>query len=649
VHKARELLVYLQQGCATETCPTEEPFVLTSMTAEVFVRYLSWAIFVLIFAVTTGQAIRRPSRAKVDPALLFGASVLVIFVNVAQEVDLLPRIPALTAVTSTALICLPYLLFRLIDDVVGVPIGLHRAVAAAIAASVAVVWIQPIGRPAWVDGLLLLLLVAVLAYVVVVGALAARRARGVTQRRLGAVMLGSAFLVVNFVSGNLPRWLPVAREDARALADLSGLAIAVSYYVGFAPPRWLRRTWQEPELRAFLQRAAQLPRLPQTTAIVEALEHGAAASLGAPLARIGLWNEDLQALRFAIPEGPLDVPLSSELPAAATFRTGQALFSTDTRYERLFARQQSPSQEARAVLAAPITAGERRLGVLTVSAARAPIFAEDDLALVQLLADQAAVILESRYLIDEATRVRAREEAARLKEDFLSAAAHDLKTPLTTIVAQAQLIDRRLARSPERPIDRASIQRIVSESERLRAMVRDLLDAARAEQGQLVGRREPMDVAAAVADVARRHDSATHPFTVSAEGPIVGIYDPVRITQLIENLAENAVKYSPDGGPIALDVWQDAASIHIRVADRGIGIPADDLPHLFDRFHRGANVDDRRFPGMGLGLYICHAIVSQHAGRITVESRPGTGTSFHITLPGPPLAIAAHQETESAA
>src|SRR5207248_3527151 len=103
------------------------------------------------------------------------------------------------------------------------------------------------------------------------------------------------------------------------------------------------------------------------------------------------------------------------------------------------------------------------LGVLTVYAARAPIFADEDLELVQLLADQAAVILESRALIDQAARVRAREEVARMKEDFLSAAAHDLKTPLTTLVAQAQMLERRAQRNPNAPADVVGIQKVVRE------------------------------------------------------------------------------------------------------------------------------------------------------------------------------------------
>ncbi|MEN9937682.1 MAG: hypothetical protein RLZZ387_4261 [Chloroflexota bacterium] len=606
---------------------------LTSLTADALVRYLSWGIFLLIGLVTSLQAIRRPTRASLDIAFFFTAAALVIAISVLHDTGLLSPSPALVAVVSTALLALPYLLFRLIDDVIGVSARLHRVVAAAVATGVLVVWLWPTGRPTWLDSLLLLGVVSVLGYVVAAGAAATRRARGVTRRRLAAVTLGSLFLVLNFVAGDLPRWLPLSPGDARFLADLLGLATGVSYYVGFAPPRLLRRIWQEPELRAFLERAAQLPRLEDTAAIVRALEQGVSASLGASGAYIGLWDAEVEALRFATNSGPFDVPATSELPAAVVFRAQQPRFFPDMRYDPGLTKLFRLDETARAVLAAPITAGDRRLGVLTAGAARAPIFAGDDLALAQLLADQAAVILESRRLIDEAAEVRAREEATRLKEDFLSAAAHDLKTPLTTIIAQAQLIDRRLERTPERPVDRASIQRIIRESERLRGMVRDLLDAARTEQGRLLGRREPTDLTAVARGIAARHRTPHHPCLVEVSDSIVGVYDPLRIEQLLENLVENAVKYSPQGGPITIRIWQDKAGAHLSVADRGIGIPPADLPHLFDRFHRGVNVDDRQFPGMGLGLYICHGIVEQHGGRIVAESRPGGGTIFHVTLP----------------
>jgi signal transduction histidine kinase len=293
---------------------------------------------------------------------------------------------------------------------------------------------------------------------------------------------------------------------------------------------------------------------------------------------------------------------------------------------------------ARALLAAPITAGHRRLGVLVAYAPRAPIFADEDLELVKLLADQAAVVLESRALIDEAASVQAREEVARLKEDFLSAAAHDLKTPLTVLVAQAQFLERRAARNPELPADSKGIQRIVQETQRLRELVLELLDASRAEQGMLVGQREEVDLAALARQVCERRQTERHPCVVEAEGQVVGYYDEVRITQLIENLVENAIKYSPDGGQVVVRAWPGPEGNCLSVTDAGIGIPAADIARLFERFHRGTNVNDRKFSGMGLGLFICRGIAEQHGGRIWATSDPGHGSTFHVLLPiNPPF------------
>ncbi|MGN6675878.1 MAG: sensor histidine kinase, partial [Thermomicrobiales bacterium] len=120
---------------------------------------------------------------------------------------------------------------------------------------------------------------------------------------------------------------------------------------------------------------------------------------------------------------------------------------------------------------------------------------------------------------------------------------------------------------------------------------------------------------------------------VDAPEPVVGRYDRMRVTQLLENLVENAIKYSPDGGEVRIRVWGDNDQATLTVRDPGIGIPAADLPHLFERFHRGTNVDDRQFAGMGLGLYICRSIVEEHGGEIHASSKPGQGSTFQVTLP----------------
>ena len=171
------------------------------------------------------------------------------------------------------------------------------------------------------------------------------------------------------------------------------------------------------------------------------------------------------------------------------------------------------------------------------------------------------------------------------------------------------------------------------EGRRLSALVLELLDASRLEQGKLVGEREPVDLVELARDVARRDSYEGRQITVVADAPVVGSYDPRRIGQVLENLVENAVKYSPEGSEVRIVIAHRNGEAFIDVTDRGIGIPAGDLPQIFDRFHRAANVDDRRFAGMGLGLFICKGIVEQHGGRVSVESREGAGSTFKVVLP----------------
>jgi two-component system sensor histidine kinase VicK len=174
---------------------------------------------------------------------------------------------------------------------------------------------------------------------------------------------------------------------------------------------------------------------------------------------------------------------------------------------------------------------------------------------------------------------------------------------------------------------------VVAEAGRLRALVLELLDAARVEQGSFVGARAPVDLVELARAAGDRHGDRRHPCAVEADGPVVADVDRPRVEQLLDNLLENAVKYSPDGGPVVVRVWTEDGAARLSVSDRGIGVPAADLPYLFDRFRRAANVDDRQFAGLGLGLYICRGIVEGHGGRIWAESPPGAGATVHVVLP----------------
>ncbi|CAN5118431.1 hypothetical protein BH18CHL2_BH18CHL2_08230 [soil metagenome] len=599
------------------------------MSAVDLVAFLTQAIYLGVFVMVVRTALQRPTKATLDIALFFAVIAFVITQRHVLNAVAIERSPLVTMLSGALFLTLPYLLLRLLGDFAHLHPPAKLVAEIGLGLSVLMFILFP-------ESPLVLLIVWTYFFSASISAGLAftresRASRGVTKRRLQAVAIGSIFLGLSSLMSGLQS--PLASQEQGLLGGLQqvlSLGAGIAFYLGFAPPRALWRAWQEPELRAFLSRAASLPRLPTTRAIIRELENGAAASIGAE-ARIGIADASLDVLRYHDRERgvEIDVAASRHLGGRA-FTEQRAFLSMDPAAEDPEHAAAYPERGAGAVMAAPITAGDRSIGVLVAYAKRPPLFAENDLELVRLLADQAALMLESRALIDEAARIRAHEEVTRLKEEFLSAAAHDLKTPLTTLVAQAQFLERKGLRDPSAPADHVGLGRIVREAKRLNVLVLELLDASRLEQGGLIGERQSMDLVEAAQEVCER--TAPERYELDAPVPVIGTFDRRRIAQVFNNLVENALKYSAKDTPIRVRIWEDGEA-HFTIEDSGIGIPPADLQHVFERFRRASNVRDRHFSGMGLGLYICRGIVEAHGGRIWAESRLGQGSSFHVSLP----------------
>jgi signal transduction histidine kinase len=247
--------------------------------------------------------------------------------------------------------------------------------------------------------------------------------------------------------------------------------------------------------------------------------------------------------------------------------------------------------------------------------------------------------------VERAQLVRARAEAEaslRVRDQTLAAISHDLRTPLTSIRALAQLLQRRLSREPEVSPDEIAerLGRIEEQTNLMARMIDDLLDVARLEAGRpLELRRERCDLVAlaeqTVADVQRTTER--HRLRLLADGgEVVGEVDCARLERVLLNLLTNAVKYSPDGGDVEVTVRREAGPSGevavLAVRDSGIGIPPDDLPRIFERFYRASNVGES-LRGTGLGLAAVQQIVEQHGGEIGTESAVGVGTTFTVRLP----------------
>ena len=591
-------------------------------------QYLSWLLYLAVFMAVLARTIERPTPAHIDMTLFFGVVAVVIVATTLTAKIHLDLALVEQVIVPVAAVALGYLLLRLVHDFATVPWLLMRAVEVGMLASIAAVVLMPRPISASVALGLVVYLVLVIAYDTWAFARHAQQSLGVTRRRMQAAAAGSLCLDLDLVVAGASVAMPNLAPGWEELGAALGLASGVFYFVAFAPPTWLRRAWQEPEVRAFLSRVTSLARLADIRDVVRELERGAADALGAPAARIALWHPDTAQLqvfhdgqRIALPYLPrawLDQRVTLLVASAHQVPPDASLLEL---------------YEARAVMSAPITAYGRRLGVLSVYAPQAPVFANSDLELIQLLSDQAAVALENRELIDQAAQVRAREEATRLKDDFLSSAAHDLKTPLTGIVTQAQVLRRRAERHPTAPPDLVGLDRLLEQSHRLKDLVLELLDVSRLEHGSLVANREEADLAGLFRKLARQNAAQWQRVRLHAEESVHASVDVPRFEQVVSNLVENALKYSPHEAPVNVTIWAESDDARLSVRDEGIGIPSEDQALVFERFHRARNVDDRRFAGMGLGLYLARGIVEQHGGKIWVESAPGMGSTFQVAVP----------------
>ncbi|GLZ41375.1 ATP-binding protein [Actinokineospora sp. NBRC 105648] len=233
---------------------------------------------------------------------------------------------------------------------------------------------------------------------------------------------------------------------------------------------------------------------------------------------------------------------------------------------------------------------------------------------------------------------RALEEAAALKGRFVATVSHELRTPLTAVLAFGEM----LADSPE-PLtaEQAGHLRVISRNaERLLRLVDDLLLLSRLETNQLSMAFTEVDVADLVGKAVEDHAAvAVRTGTaVTAEvrpgPPIHG--DPARLTQVLGNVLANAIKFTPAGGAVRVSATPARSGWEVAVSDTGIGVPAADLPRLFEAFTRASNASEAGIPGSGLGLSICRQIVAAHQGSMGIESTEGMGTTVRITLPGAP-------------
>lgn len=235
-----------------------------------------------------------------------------------------------------------------------------------------------------------------------------------------------------------------------------------------------------------------------------------------------------------------------------------------------------------------------------------------------------------QFATERQARVAA-EAGVRAREDFLSIATHELRTPVTSIKGYAQLALRAVDHDPARL--RQTLETLDGQTDRLSRLITQLLDVSRIEAGRLRLEPERIDLGLLVltlVDATRAH-ATPHEWDVDVPTALYVTVDAGRTEQVVSNLLENAVRYSPDGGTITVRLRREDTAVRLEVSDTGLGIPPAEIGNVFERFYQAHS--DRNYGGMGLGLYISREIVERHGGTISVSSPPGGGARFTVVLP----------------
>jgi signal transduction histidine kinase len=339
--------------------------------------------------------------------------------------------------------------------------------------------------------------------------------------------------------------------------------------------------------------------------------------------------------------------LGSPQPAARAMRDGQPVLLADVDDE-LIARYAIDDRHRELVtllaprshLTVPLLARERVLGTISLAFAESGRrYGPDTLHVALDLAAIAALAVDNARLYQES------RDAIRVREDFLSVAGHELKTPLTAVQINLELLARAVQREPARDDQsdeargsREALARRLADVDRqmrrLGALVDQLLDVSRLAVGRLSLDSEEIDLAALAREIVGRVGeeaarSATR-ISLAAPAPVIGQWDRSRLDQVLSNLMSNAVKYG-GGQPVDVEVRDEDDHAVISVRDRGIGVAPENHARIFDKFERA--VSGRHFGGLGLGLWICRELVGAMHGTIGVDSTPGGGATFTVRLP----------------
>ncbi len=351
------------------------------------------------------------------------------------------------------------------------------------------------------------------------------------------------------------------------------------------------------------------------------------------LVAVGTSTQPLSALQRQL---GLDVlPVSNGGRVVHVYKTGETFITGRLDQDEQELRGVREGLKIKSKLGVPLDIGGRRRGMMMIASLKPDFFTAEDARFAESVAHWAGIVAHRAELAEQMGRNAALQARRAAAEELVTVLAHDLRNFLGPLSLRLEVLKLR-AQGPQREEDRRDLEAAASTLERLGALVSDLLDVARIDQGVFQLQPQMVDLGALVEEVAKVFSSAQNRVLVRVqEGQSIRVpADASRLRQTLENLIANAQQQSPAAAPVSIFVKSgkrerpgDVALVE--VADEGPGIPQDMLPRLFDRY---VTSGERR-GGLGLGLYLAKRIAEVHGGDLTVDSQPGKGTRFTLTVP----------------
>lgn len=313
---------------------------------------------------------------------------------------------------------------------------------------------------------------------------------------------------------------------------------------------------------------------------------------------------------------------------------GQILFVHDLARDPRNIAPTSAQEGWHSLVCIPLRAKEKTVGAMSIASLVENRFSSESLSILTAIGNQVGVAIENARLVEETAEVEVMQELARLRSELIANVSHELRTPLGLIKVFCTTLLREDA-DFDREIQQEFLGDIDQETERLEKIVDDLLDLSRVEGARLHLVKQPTDMKRLAREVVGSMEIQLEPYSLAYDfpsEPLMVTVDSERIEQVIRNLLDNAVKYSPAESAITVGARGDERQLLFWVKDEGVGISSEDLDRIFERFYRVENESTRHVRGAGLGLAVCRGIVEAHGGRVWAESTLDAGSTFYFTL-----------------